>query len=104
VLAESILVEGLNAREIDISYIDHSLTYQENKANLYNQFGIKFSQTNYSREYEKYSLMAASEVARIVEREEPNMTRVVKAPKPKAGKALPESFARCSRRLARMTA
>jgi uncharacterized Fe-S cluster-containing radical SAM superfamily protein len=57
-LNDSHLCEILRSQEIDISFIDHSLSYHENKDNLYKQFGVKFNQTNYNKDYVRFEAMA----------------------------------------------
>lgn len=64
------LEDVLDKGEIDKSYIDNSLTYRENSANLYKQFGVKFAKTNYNKQFRKADEIAnqtypAQKVARV---------------------------------------
>lgn len=81
-IGEVHLCEVLNRNEIDIAFIDHSLSYRENKSNLHKQFGIKFAKTNYARDYERYSIQA-SQVAKIIRAEEPEIKAMLANMRPK---------------------
>lgn len=57
-MCEAHMCDVLAAHEIDTAFIDHSLSYHENCNNLYNQFGVRFRQRDYNKEYRRYQDMA----------------------------------------------
>ena len=57
-MCEAHMCDVLAAHEIDTAFIDHSLSYHENCTNLYNQFGVRFRQRDYNKEYRRYQDMA----------------------------------------------
>ena len=63
-MCEAHMRDVLAAHEIDTAFIDHSLSYHENCNNLYKQFGVRFRQRNYSKEFRRYEDMADAEVLR----------------------------------------
>lgn len=57
-ICEAHMCDVLAAHEIDTAFIDHSLSYHENCTNLYNQFGVRFRQRDYNKEFRRYQDMA----------------------------------------------
>jgi hypothetical protein len=82
IIGEAHLCQVLQAEEIDVSFIDHSLSYAENKDNLYKQFGLRFSQVDYNKLYREYEAKANDYNKQPIIKPE----KIIKAKKPKVKK------------------
>jgi hypothetical protein len=74
----------LDKHDIDRSFIDHSISYEENKRNLHKLFGINFAQIDYSRKYKKYNDMTNNyyQIEPIIIKPKPkNRKEIIKAEK-----------------------